>query len=89
VDGSDVLPSLFEERNHVIDGHIDIMSKFFSIELDSSALIIRIPDGAAQANALLELELNRILELLNLSDNFLTLVHRYGELTHLDKNISE
>jgi hypothetical protein len=89
VDGSDILPSLLKKGNHIIDGHVDVVSELFSIKLNGSALIIRIPDGTAETNALLQLELNRVLQLFNLGDDFLTLIHGDGELAHLNKHISE
>ena len=82
VDRSDVLPSLLEQGNEIVDGHVDVVSELFSVELESS-------HGAAETDALLQLELDGVLQLLNLGHDLLSFVHGDGELAHLDQHVSE
>lgn len=48
-----------------------------------------VPHGAAETDALLQLELDGVLQLLNLGHDLLSFVHGDGELAHLDQHVSE
>jgi len=76
------VPSLLEEGDQEVDAHVDVLSDLFLVELV-------VTDGGAEAEHLLQLELNGSLDLLDLiSDQFVLLEH-HGELADLVQGVTE
>lgn len=89
VDRPNLLPALLGERSQIVNGHSDVVSDFLIAELNSSSLKTKVPDGAAEADALLELEPDSVLDFFDLVDDLLTLAHGDGESVDLDQHVSE
>lgn len=82
MEGSDVLPSLFHERNQEVDAHGDVLSEGFLVHVGSA-------DGGAHAVDLLGLELDGLLELLDLGGDLLALDDVDGESVHLHEDVAQ
>ena len=82
MESSNVLPSLFHERNQEVDAHGDVLSEGVLTLLNSS-------DGSTHAVDLLGLELDSLPQLFNLGGDLFSFDDVDGESVHFDQDVSE
>ena len=76
-----ILPALLQQTHQEINRHIQILSNLFGFHIDCS-------DGGSQAQHLLQLELNDLLDFGDLDLSLFGLTQCEGEFTDLDENVS-
>ena len=81
VDGLDVLPVLLEERHEEVDGQVDVDEQLGFGHLD-------VADGDAEAESLLELELDGALDFVELLKNVFVGAEQRGELAGLGEGVN-
>ena len=81
MDGLDVLPVLLEERHEEVDGQVDVGEQLGFGHLD-------VADGDAEAESLLELELDGALDFVELLKNVFVGAEQRGELAGLGEGVN-
>ena len=78
VETLDVLPVLLQQRHEEVHGEVDVLDELLLRHL-------HVPDGDAEAEHLLHLELDGGLEVQNLLGQVVAVSHQGGELASLNK----
>ena len=81
VDGLDVLPVLLEERHEEVDRQVDVGEQLCFGHLD-------VADGNAEAESLLQLELDGALDFVELLKNVFVGAEQRGELAGLGEGVN-